>query len=295
MERFNIHDVERGDGEMVVMTYNIRRSNIITDRGVQNWYYRANYFMEVVFQNEPDIIGFQEVKPLQYRHLRRTLLGYDSVNEYRQETLWPESCPVFWRNDKYELVATDGCEGYGFFWLSDTPHTPSKHPEAGSFRIVTWVMLREISTGIEFAVFNTHLDNESPAARMDGLKVIFAKMDALLPADTPILFIGDMNFRPNRDIDTLEYRENHHAYEMVLARGFKDAQFEAEDSVRHPTGNGTNAGWNTNANRNNMIDIIFFTPNHFTAEKFWVDITTFQDGRVVPSDHFPAIAQLRLV
>ena len=88
----------------------------------------------------------------------RTLQGYDSVITFRDESTFSEGCPVFYRTDLYDLIDK------GSFWLSETPEKMSKDWDSACYRICSYVILKEKQTGLEFVVFNTHLDHVSEEA-----------------------------------------------------------------------------------------------------------------------------------
>ena len=82
--------------------------------------------------------------------------------------------PVFYRKDKYDLVDS------GTFWLSETPELPSLGWNGGCNRLCTWVILREKATGFTYAHVNTHLDNASEEARVNGAKLVREKILLLI-------------------------------------------------------------------------------------------------------------------
>lgn len=92
--------------------------------------------------------------------------------------------PVFYRKDKYDLVDS------GTFWLSETPELPSLGWNGGCNRLCTWAILREKATGFTYAHVNTHLDNASEEARVNGAKLVREK---ILSFDMPVVCTGDFN------------------------------------------------------------------------------------------------------
>jgi endonuclease/exonuclease/phosphatase family metal-dependent hydrolase len=285
-EKFDITAAgARTDGGIVVMSYNIRRSDI-TEPGKHNWYYRANVLVQVIAGNAPDIIGFQEVKELQYNYLKNNLAGYESINEYRDGSRWPESCPLFWRADRYELA--DG-DSYGFFWLSKTPNEMSKADGAGSYRITTWAILKDVDDN-EFAVFNTHLDNQSADARALGMEKIFEKISELEldEKNISVMLIGDMNFCC--DCGESGGKHDPGAYGVVINAGspFADAAAAGAGGDATPTSNGFD-----NGAKHCRIDFIFYHGAAFDVLEYKVDNS--RPGGIIPSDHEAVVAVLRRV
>ena len=172
------------DGEIRVMTSNIRYFNL-NDIGKRSWFYRANLLIDGIEKEYPDIIGFQEVTTWQYEYLDEVFEGYTSVITYRDEATNTEGCPVFFREDRFDLV------NKGSFWLSETPEVMSRDWDAGCYRICSYVVLIDKTTGKEFAVFNTHLDHMSDLARINGINVVLDKIKEM--GSLPSVLMGDFN------------------------------------------------------------------------------------------------------
>ena len=264
-ETYDIAQVEWAEGEHTVMTFNIRRSDI-WEPGKRNWYYRANLAAKSIAEIAPDIIGFQEAKEMQYMYLLDSLFGYESVNRYRDESKDPESCPIFYRADRYELMYCNS------FWLSESPMYVSKDWDSGCYRVCVYAILQERASGREFAVFNTHLDHVSEKARVKGMQLILAWMEQ--QGGIPVILIGDMNMTD----DAEPYR--------LATEGLFDARRRAKDTMEMHTYN----DWGASAD-GSRIDYIFAS-KEFSASKYWVETKTY-DG-VYTSDHFPACALLEL-
>ena len=179
------------DGEdIVIMSTNVRFYNPL-DFFKKSWFYRADLIAEDIASVRPDIIGFQESTFIHYGYLEKIMKGYESVNAYRDDFVLSEGCPIFYRADRFEKL--DG----GSFWLSKTPEKMSKDWGSEHYRIAVYVLLRDRTTGKEFAVFNTHLDNKSEEARINGIKVVLDKIKEL--GDVPAYLFGDLNATENSE------------------------------------------------------------------------------------------------
>ncbi len=179
------------DGSLVFMSANIRRQEKFfsfskMDIGTHRWWKRAQYYLENVKTVAPDVLGAQEVQAGQYEFLKEHLVGYASVVAYRDERGHrSESCPIFYNEKRFELLDS------GTFWLSDTPDKMSKYEESDEYRITTFVKLKDKSTGITIAVYNTHPDWTSVEARIKQLSVTAERAKAS-DADK-IVVLGDLN------------------------------------------------------------------------------------------------------
>jgi len=262
---FNIAETPQVEGEITVMSSNIR---CITpsDTGERSWVNRAGLIVQNIENNAPDVIGFQEVMPLQYSYLKKALKGYGSVIKYRDMTpFFSEGCPVFYRADKYKLLDK------GSFWLSETPDRMSRDWDSACYRICSYVILEEKASGREFAVFNTHLDHVSNEARINGIQVVLDKIADF--GGLPSILMGDFN----AGVTSETY--------LMAAEHFLDAQVEAADTMDSSTFN----GWGPSIG-GGRIDYILYSKTGLQAEKYWVETSTY-DG-AYPSDHFPVCAKL---
>ncbi len=170
------------DGELRIMDYNIRCLTPM-DLGEKNWFYRANLVMDTIEAAAPNIVGFQEVTSWQYDYLVETMPGFDSIITYRDKTINSEGCPIFYNTSLYTLVDK------GSFWLSETPEVMSKDWGSSHYRICSYVILKDNASGNEFVVFNTHLDNVSDEARINGIQVVLDKIKEF--GSRPAILMGD--------------------------------------------------------------------------------------------------------
>ena len=120
----------------------------------------------------------------------RTLLN----RGYRDDFILSEGCPIFWRSDRFEKIDS------GSFWLSETPEVMSKDWGSEHYRICVYVILKDLNTGKEFAVFNTHLDHTSDLARINGIAVVLDKISEF--GDIPAYLMGDLNAK--EDSETIQ-------------------------------------------------------------------------------------------
>ena len=181
-DRVELNDND--DGTIIIMSTNVRCFSP-TDLFEKSWFNRAGLIAEDINSVKPDIIGFQEATFMHYDYLKGFLEGYDSEMAYRDKFILSEGCPIFWRTDKFEKVDS------GSFWLSETPDVMSKDWGSEHYRICVYVILSDLKTGKEFAVFNTHLDHTSDLARINGIQVVLDKIAEF--GDVSSYLMGDMN------------------------------------------------------------------------------------------------------
>ena len=98
-----------------------------------------------------------------------------------------ETMAVFYLRDRFELLDS------GTFWISETPDNVSRGWDAACNRTVTWVELRDKSSGKEFFYFNTHLDHQGKIAREEGVKLIVTKIRQIAGKKAAVILGGDLN------------------------------------------------------------------------------------------------------
>src|SRR4030066_974576 len=97
-----------------VMTFNIRYDN--PRDSINAWPNRASFLCRFLNDEEPDLIGMQEVLNHQYEYIDSVLTGYSSVGVGRSDgAKQGEMNPVFFRKDRFDMIRTKT------FWLSVTP------------------------------------------------------------------------------------------------------------------------------------------------------------------------------
>ncbi len=175
---------EKNDDSITIMSANVRFLSP-TDLFSKSWFNRADLIAEDIDSVKPDIIGFQEVTFVHYDYLKKVMAGYESEMAYRDDFVLSEGCPIFYRTDRFEKIDS------GSFWLSETPEVMSKDWGSEHYRICVYVILRDLNTGKEFAVFNTHLDHTSDLARINGIAVVLDKISEF--GDIPAYLMGDLN------------------------------------------------------------------------------------------------------
>ena len=171
---------------LTFMTYNMRYNG---DAGTLSVDRRLPRIIDRITTYSPDVFGAQEAQPSHIKGLTEAFADtYTTVYCYRDSinlfNLFPESCPIFFKTEKFDLLAS------GHFWLSLTPDKESRMPGAGNNRICTWVRLREKEFGQEFYYYNTHLDFGE--AQTKSVPVLLSRLEK----DATVVLGGDLNIDP---------------------------------------------------------------------------------------------------
>lgn len=250
-----------------IMSFNIRLP--VESDGVDYWEARKPLAVCMLQEQQPDVIGMQELVKVQADYLARELPQYAWFGRGRDADGGGEHMGVFYRKDRLKVIES------GDFWLSDTPDVPGSITWNHLYpRMVTWALFEQRSDGRRFYFFNTHLPyrDQDEAARVKGANAIATHL-AALPAGVPVVLTGDFNTTPDSEA---------HA---VLARTLQDAWTTAS---RVEGSEATFHGFTGNADK--RIDWIFVKgvqPESITS------VTTRWNHRY-PSDHFPLVMTLRL-
>ena len=254
-----------GEG-ITMMSCNVRCLTPL-DLGKKSWFYRADLLLSDIVSQAPGIIGFQEATRWQYDYLVDVLTGYDSVIDYRDKSPLSEGCPIFYKESLYTL------KDKGSFWLSETPEVMSKDWGSQCYRICSYVILTEKTSGRDFVVFNTHLDHVSDEARIKGIAVVLDKIAQF--GGLPAVIMGDFN--------ALEGSQTYQS----ATEYFLDAQYAAAETMEHHT----YQNWG-NPEKFKRLDYFMISKSGFGVERYWV-VEPIHDG-IYASDHCPIVLQLTL-
>ena len=253
--------------ELTIMSANVRYCNPF-DFFKRSWFYRAELLMSDIAAVAPDIVCFQEVNTTHYKYLTDVMEGYESLVTYRDNSLMKEGCSIFYRADRFEEIER------GHFWLSETPDVMSKDWGSAHYRICVYVCLKDLNTGKEFIVFNTHLDHKNEEARIKGIQVVLDKIAAL--DGRPAFLMGDMNaLEGTKTIEST--KEN-----------FDDAEKIALCAI------GSNYTYNNwgKPEENDRIDYILISKGDATVIEYHV-VNNSHNG-IYSSDHCPIYIKTKI-
>lgn len=184
-----------GPTDLNFISFNLR-CPMAEDTGDLVWDVRKKAVLEMVRQENPDVICFQEPRWNQVAYLMQQLDGYAHVKKNTNEGSAEVSGAyntIMYRRDKYTLL------DWGGFWLSQTPDKLS-YPWGATDeqrRVAVWAHLKDNSSHRDFFVFTTHLpfqtEEADDVARTECVKLIVERMKACAGDGTPVFIGGDMN------------------------------------------------------------------------------------------------------
>ncbi|KAG4438247.1 hypothetical protein IFR05_006275 [Cadophora sp. M221] len=229
----------------------------------------------------PTIIGLQEVLSNQLSDVKSGLgTPWAHLGVGRDDGIAAgEFSPILYRTDVFRVLFTETK------WLSPTPDVVSSGWGAGSRRVVTIGVFEHIATGKRFLAANTHLDNVSATARIEGIKVVVARIEAaqaLYGNSLAVVLTGDFNSEPNGD-----------AYATLKGLGYLTEVWES-GATRLGTNQLTFTGFTTTGV--SRIDYCWVGPvgeGRVTVQQF--EILGNVVGGVIASDHRAVVTDLTIV
>jgi len=166
-----------------VATYNVRGPN---DRAPNSWRDRLPRMVKTIRDNRFELIGTQETLSGPIKDLAGSL-GFSYFGVGRDRHKGDEHNAVFYDPERFEVITEQT------FWLSEEPEKAgSSSWDSACPRICTWGLLLDRRTGKRFVIANTHLDNRSAMARIQGVNVILTRLAPMIDK-YPFILTGDFN------------------------------------------------------------------------------------------------------
>lgn len=204
-----------------VMAFNVR---VPVDTDDDRWENRRDLLVATIADADADIVGTQELVPLQRDFIRESLPRYAFFGRGRSGvagTANDESVGVFWKRDTLRLL------DHGDFWLSGTPDVPGSITWGNLFpRMVSWGLFERRADGLRFYLLNTHFpyrDSDAPP-REKSARAILAWIDAHA-GDVPVVLTGDFNDVPGSATHRLLSAALPDAWEQAPERSGPDGTF----------------------------------------------------------------------
>jgi endonuclease/exonuclease/phosphatase family metal-dependent hydrolase len=253
-----------------ILTYNIRLDT--PSDGLDGWPLRKARLCDQIRSTGADIFGIQEGLPQQVKYIDSSFSGYRHIGVGREDGKNQGEYSAIWYNtSKFKLIKQST------FWLSTTPGKPTFGWDAACKRVCTYGLFREIVTGKQFWVFNTHFDHVGVEARKNSAALILKKIKSLNKAGNPVILMGDFNSGPEDE-----------PVKMIMSE-LTDSKIADKNMSMGP--DGTFNGFDATKPAIDRIDFIFVSKKNVSILNYNV-LRELKDGRY-PSDHFPVFAGLQ--
>jgi len=253
------------------MTINLRYDNL--SDGPHQWCFRKNIVAQIIKEINPDIFGTQEGWEDQIKELAN-LTGY-SYYVFAPEWNRKRMFPCVWTKKEIKVLKSDT------FWLSPTPHIPfSKAWDSAFPRTATYIIAQK--QNVLFLFISTHLDNVSEKARLHQAAVLCQEIKKI-NKDYPTILVGDFNDSPKSSVyDLLTGKIDLNGIKGNFIDVWKWLKKPEESTFHAFSGQGSRG----------RIDWILVSKEINIKNAFLIKHTI---SGLYPSDHFPVIAELKLL
>jgi endonuclease/exonuclease/phosphatase family metal-dependent hydrolase len=267
-----------GDPTLRVMSFNLRVKNIADTVMSNGWNSRRGSAVKTVRKFDPDLLGTQEGKETQVKHLRKKLQFYATHGVGRDNgRSGGEYCAIYYRTIRFTP------EDAGHLWFNDSDK-PGKRTWGSVFpRMASWVRLHDTFTGQTVLAINTHFDNISSKSRLRSARMLRELIDK--HPDAYVVLTGDFNC----DVGSEPFRI------LTGNRNFRGQRrlIDTYTAAGHTDGrnDGTHNGF-SGKRGGDRIDWILVSP-----EVDVLDADIVRNKRSLgryPSDHYPVTASLLL-
>jgi endonuclease/exonuclease/phosphatase family metal-dependent hydrolase len=262
--------------QLHVMSFNIRydRSGSGATRpgDADHWPGRRPLVIDLLEREQPTLLGIQEALYGQLTAIEEALPRHRNVGYGRSGGSSGEFSAIYYDATRLEVLAWDQ------FWLSDTPDVIGSATWGNTVtRIVVWARLRDLVSGEEFAMINTHFDHQSEPARIKSAQAMIDLFEGGELDQLPTLVTGDFN----------SIAHDSGAYSTLVTDGpTVDTWDVAEEQVTPAWG--TFPGYEEPVEGGDRIDWVLSTED-VTTLRAAINVTTDRAGRF-PSDHAPVQA-----
>jgi endonuclease/exonuclease/phosphatase family metal-dependent hydrolase len=253
-----------------IMSYNIRGDK--PSDGVNQWEYRKERVADLIKKYNPALMGLQEARPPQLAYLQEQLDDYRTIGG---GSVAGEYTVILYNTKMVEYVQGSSKTLY----LSETPEEQSKGWDAEHIRVLIYATFRDLETGDEFLMMNTHFDHIGETARAESAKLVIATIKEIAEGK-PVILTGDFN-----------HTEGTVPYHLLTSpdSGLKNAFYESETPHEGPL---TRSSGFSVANHSDKkpIDFIFINDKvRVLAHAFLRD----SHNGYYPSDHLPVLAKIQ--
>ena len=255
--------VKRDPGQLKVMTFNIRSKTNEKDF-FNNWCMRGGACRMMVEDQQPSIVGMQELVQEQWDYMNETLTmkGYAAVGE--------KDCmnSYLYRPDELTVEQTD------LFWLTNTPDRSSESWD-GYVRSARWTIMRINATGQRIFYVTTHLGLTSDS-RQKAMNLITARIKQYNTDNLPVILMADFNIPADNS----------------LFDGIRATMDNSREVAPVTDDIDTYNAWNGTNGVPCIIDMIWLSKSIECSE--YCTVTKSYDGHRFISDHYPVYAMIKL-
>ncbi len=173
------------------------------------WPHRAGNVIRQLQQQQPDIVGLQEVMLHQLVRIESAMPGFQRIGVGRDDGKNAgEFSPLLIRSSRF-VLKDSGTFWFHPSWAPDIASTGTEQIgdeligkagwDAALPRICSWALLEDKHSGKALRVLNLHLDHQGAEARRESIKLIASKIRhwqqsySQQNSGAPVIVMGDFN------------------------------------------------------------------------------------------------------
>lgn len=241
------------------------------------WEVRKEVLAQSIVDNKFDIFGFQEATRTDLPDLVAAAGGryqWKAVGRDAQDGSQGEAVGIAWNPERFEL------SNLQWFWLSETPETPSYGWGETYRRIAVTAIVSDKTTGQRFFMISTH-GPLNDTARANAAQLLVEQEQIYNPDGLPSILVGDMNASPTD------------AASEICRSHWNDARLVIPTSaVYGPEGTFQSHSLLTNlSDETRRIDYVYVR-GQVVLSSYCVDDTVYNG--IYPSDHCPIVVELKI-
>ncbi len=258
--------LSHSDEKIRLVTYNMLFDLYDHDlEEVNRWPQRMPRVVELVRSMQADIVNTQELYPSQFEDLSAALEEFTFFAG--QKVSGGESYGIFYRTDRFELIS-----------------------EEVNYPLAT-VQLKDIKTGKEVYVYNTHMPFSNMEQRETNARLIAEVLEPLAQ-DNALVFTGDLNTFPGMlEMDKFPFYDGDYIQRILSQGSLKNSQSVSLLGHFGPLSTFTNTGTETSPFQGTGTPGVFLD-HVFVSPKVQVLTHGVECGTVeghYPSDHMPVV------
>lgn len=261
-----------------VMSFNVRLDRTASTQpgDPDHWPERRPLLIDLLEREQPTLLGVQEAMYGQLSALEEALPRHGMIGYGRHGGSNDEHAAILYDRTRFEVL------GWDQFWLSDTPRVIGSATWGNTVtRVVVRARLRDLVTGRELTMVNTHFDHESEPARQRSAQAVIDLLQDGAPEGEPAIVTGDFNCAARGSA----------AYSALVTAGPLVDTWDVADQQLTPAW-GTFPDYRDPVEGGERIDWLLTTPGT-TVLSAAINTTPGAEGRF-PSDHAPVQALLTL-
>jgi endonuclease/exonuclease/phosphatase family metal-dependent hydrolase len=254
-------------GRLSILSLNLRFG--LANDGPNSWPFRQAALDALLTRQTADFMGFQEANHFQVEFLAERLKDHSRIGVRSPS-------PPFWQNNVLFYHRTWTCLHAQHFFLSPTPHIPSRARNSRWPRQCTLGLFQR--KDFRLIVVNTHFDFDAKVQEKSA-ELILQRLSAC-GEDIPVIVIGDFNADPQSSCRHI-FAAEAAGKDCTPVLCFKDAFVCPQPATFH--------GFSGKTDGQHIDWILYRGPLVLEQSRVLME----RHNGIYPSDHYPVMAIFR--